>query len=282
MNRPQQFSPWEEGRVDGDAARAYALATNDPAAAYLDGGVVPLMYGTTLAMPAMATTLFQGLGPDAIVGTERAAHAQHAVHFHRLYAPNTAIRWRCAVVAARDTPAGVVVTVRVEFADTHHNPIAEHSWDNIFVKGRLVRPDVAQLAPVDHGFPEFTGGNLVWTQVIPVSFDQGFRYAGVSGDRVAHAIDDEAARREGLPGKIVQGLCTYAMCTGAVVRNTADDDPGRLRRITARLSAPLRPGTDLTVNCFDAGRTDDGYRCVAFEAEAGGVTVLKHGRAAIN
>jgi hypothetical protein len=166
--------------------------------------------------------------------------------------------------------------------DTHNNPIAEHSWDNIFVKGRLVHPDLARLAPVDHGFPEFTAGNLLWTQVIPVSFDQGFRYAGVSGDHVAHAIDDEAARREGLPGKIVQGLCTYAMCTGAVVRNAADDDPGRLRRITARLSAPLRPGTDLTVNCFDAGRTDDGYRCVAFEAEAGGVTVLKHGRAAIS
>ena len=92
-------------------------------------------------------------------------------------------------------------------------------------------------------------------------------------------IDDEAARRAGFPSKFLQGLCTFAMCSGAVVKVGADGDPDRLRRLACRFSSPVFPRNNLTVDVYDAGETADGGRALAFEASSAGATVIKHGRA---
>ena len=40
----------------------------------------------------------------------------------------------------------------------------------------------------------------------PIALDQADRYADASGDRFEIHLDDEAARRVGLPGRIVHGF----------------------------------------------------------------------------
>jgi hypothetical protein len=42
------------------------------------------------------------------------------------------------------------------------------------------------------------------------------------------------------------------------------------------------PRRRLLVEVFDAGRTEDGGRILAFEATSDGVVVLKHGRAELH
>ncbi len=51
----------------------------------------------------------------------------------------------------------------------------------------------------------------------PVALDQTERYAAASGDDFAIHLDDEFARRVGLPGRIVHGLCTIAFAGRAVL-----------------------------------------------------------------
>ena len=153
-------------------------------------------------------------------------------------------------------------------------PLVEHLWSTLHIGGTID----ADLGPrlADHTFPPSARSRPIRSMTFDVTVDQGFRYAGASGDRIGHSIDDEIARSEGYPGKLVQGMCSFAMCSGAVVA-IAGGDPARLRRLAGRFARPLFPNQQLVVECYDGGRTDDGLQIVVFEAQAGGETVIRHG-----
>ena len=51
------------GRIDDDAAIAYALATNDPNPIYEAGGAVPPLYMVSLLLPALHVAVSQSVDP---------------------------------------------------------------------------------------------------------------------------------------------------------------------------------------------------------------------------
>jgi acyl dehydratase len=106
-----------------------------------------------------------------------------------------------------------------------------------------------------------------------VARDQTERYAAASGDHFEIHLDDDAAKRVGLPGRIVHGFCTLAFTTRAVCEAAAVADPSAVRRIAARFSAPVFPGDELTSRVWeiDAG-------VYGFEASCGDRVVIKDGR----
>jgi acyl dehydratase len=264
------------GRIDPDAALAYALATNDPNAAYVTGDAVPPVLTASL----IAADLMAAEGYDAVMaaieGMTGGVHGQHDLRLHRPLRKGMDLRWTAHVHAARQTAAGVLVTVRARFTDAGGAPLAEHLWSSLYLDGTLDEfgPDIP-----DHRMPPRSGLQLLGRHAFEIAPDQGFRFAGASGDRVGHSVDDEVARAEGFPGKILQGLCTLSMCTGAVVKIGAGGDPDRVRRFAGRFSAPLFPRQTLLVDVYDAGTTDDGATVLAFEASAGERPVVTHGRA---
>jgi acyl dehydratase len=244
------LSEWVQGRVDPDAAVAYARASNDPNPAYEERRAVPPLFSASLVLPVMGLTQ-RKMPSGAITGVTGGAHGEHQVIFHRPLMPGMDVKMRSSLRSARQTKAGSVTTVQIDIFDTHDNPLVTHYWEE------------ARQAPL--------GSYTVFVDV-----DQGFRYAGASGDRPPHSIDDALAAREGHPFKILQGLCTFALCSGGIVQFGADGDPGRLHRIAGRF-CPCHPGRDLTVSFYDAGTTESGYRRIAWEAVSDGVTVMKHG-----
>lgn len=268
------------GRIDADAALAYALATNEPNGAFLDGGLVPPLYTVALIQPAFAEAMDLCADPGAIRGGRGGVHAEHDLFFFEPVRPGMAVRWQAATYGARQTPAGVLVTQRILVSDTEGTPLVEHYWSSMLL-GATIDADTGP-APPDHTFPSDARGRPIGIHTFEVGRDQSYRYAGVSGDRAPHSLDDEAARQEGFPGKILQGLCTFAMCSGAAVKVGAHGDPARLRRLAGRFSAPTFPGRPLEVSLYDAGTTPDGGRALAFEATSGGATVVRHGRAELH
>ncbi len=109
----------------------------------------------------------------------------------------------------------------------------------------------------------------------PIASDQTVRYAAASGDDFAIHLDDDFARSVGLPGRIVHGLCTMAFTGRAVLEAAGVDDPGAVRRLAVRFSAPLFPGDTLTTRVW---RLADG--AYGFEASGSdGTPVIKDGRA---
>ena len=71
-----------------------------------------------------------------------------------------------------------------------------------------------------------------------------FYYAGASGDFNPIHIDDEFAKKAGLPGIILQGLCTMAFVYRAVLR---DENPEKIKKLKVRFRGIVRPLDQLSV-----------------------------------
>jgi acyl dehydratase len=109
-----------------------------------------------------------------------------------------------------------------------------------------------------------------------VTADQADRYAEASGDRNPIHLDDATAKRAGLPGVILHGLCTMAFAGRDLVNSQCGADPTRLARLGVRFARPVFPGETLTLKVFSE---EDG---VSFQTEnAQGKPVLTQGRAVL-
>ena len=267
------------GRVDADAVVAFAAATNDLNDRYLQGVAVPPLFTASFILSAQHAVSDRVPATGSLRGATASLHGEHDVYFRGAVVPGMALQWQANVCSAQQTRGGVLVTKRTVVADEHGAPLVEHYWSNLHV-GATHDADFGE-AKADHSFPEAARARPVGHRTVPVDRDQTFRYAGVSSDHIGHAVDDEIARAEGFRAKILQGLCTFALCSGAVVDVGAGGDPGRLRRLAGRFASPAYPGRTLEVDLYDAGRTKDGDRALAFEVRQDGVFVIKHGRAEV-
>ena len=265
-----------EGTVDDDAAAAFALATNDRNPRYVEGLAVPPLFTATLILRCQGEAQRLGVGHDDVSGARGSVHGQHDVYFHGPVRAGMALRWSASSLSARKTKGGVLVVQRIMVTDHAGLPLVEHLWSSFHVAATIAS-DVGPEPP-DHSFPEEARSHPVGSQVVTVDRDQAFRYAGVSGDHAGHAISDDIAQIEGYPSKILQGMCTFALASGALVDLVGGQDPYRLRRLAVRFSRPAFPRKDLNVNLYDAGTASEGGRAFAFEGVQDGVTVLKHGR----
>jgi acyl dehydratase len=272
-SRSNEFEGW----ADEDAVAAFALATNDPNDRYLRGEAAPPLFTAGLIMPALWESQ-EGSGErESVTGASTSVHGEHDVIFAGVIKPGSALRWQASTFGCRQLPGGVLITHRIVVSGADGAPLVEHLWTNFHVRG-VIGGDLGEQ-PADHTFPEDARSRPAGTRTIAVDRDQTYRYGGVSGDRIGHALDDEIARSEGYPRKILQGMCTFGICSGAMVDLGAGGDIARLRRFAGRFSAPAFPGRDLAVHAFDAGTTPNGLQVLAFEAIQDGVTVIKHGRA---
>ena len=71
-----------------------------------------------------------------------------------------------------------------------------------------------------------------------------FYYAGASGDFNPIHIDDEFAKKAGLPGIILQGLCTMAFVYRAVA---GDKNPEKIKKLKVRFRNIVRPLDQLLI-----------------------------------
>ncbi len=70
-------------------------------------------------------------------------------------------------------------------------------------------------------------------------------YGEASGDRNPIHTDPELAQAVGFDDVVLQGMCTMAFAHQAVTR-WAGSDPGRVRRLRVRFTAPVYPGDEIT------------------------------------
>ncbi len=173
------------------------------------------------------------------------------------------------------TPAGALVAIRFGVTDPDGRPLVDHYWTTMRINGRIDEDLGPRLAP--HSFPDEARDRPLGSYVYDIPFDQSFRYAGASHDHAPMHINDHHAQRMGFPAKFLQGLCTFSICSGAVVQIASGGDPDRLRRLACRFASPVYPRNEVEVQVFDAGHTEAGNRVAVFEASSAGATVIKHG-----
>jgi acyl dehydratase len=262
--------------IDGERARAYAAATNDPNPAYEAGKVAPPVFGV---VPVWGT-LFEVVGD--VVPPEAAlfvVHGEQDMHFHQPLVPGRSITTTSSPHSVRVGGSGTRLTVAIASADAETGEPVLTQYVTLFIRGMSDGESGGPAKP-PHDFPEGARASPVGTFSVHVDEDQTYRYRDASGDKMPIHVDDEVARSVGLPGIIAHGLCTMAMCSQAVIATVAGGDPTRLRRLAVRFAANVFPGNDVVTTVYEAGEAA-GTRVYAFEAVSNGALVVKHGLAEV-
>ena len=261
--------------VDAQQPRAYAAATNDDNPAYRDGLVAPPLFGVVPTWEATMTALVDLVPPESM---PMLLHAGHDMRFHRPIVPGMTLVTAAEPYNIRPTRAGTWMTLRVASDDDRGDRVLEQ-FATMFIRGFQSTESGGPGKP-DHSFPASAREAKIAEVTSHIDADQTFRYRDASGDDNRIHVDDEFARSVGLPGIIVHGLCTMAMCGAAVVGTVAGGDPTRLKRLAVRFSKQVLPGSDLVTAIYRAGE-DAGRAVYAFEATSSGDRVIRDGRAEV-
>ena len=256
-------------------ARAYAAATNDANPAYLEGRYAPPVFGVVPTWDSLLEAL-NDLIPVEFV--PMLLHLEQDMVFHRPLVPGMTLVTETQGHSVRVARSGTRIAVRLLSKDGDGDPVLEQ-YSTMFVRGMTGGADTGPDAP-DHAFPDAVREHPAAVVTRHVDADQTYRYRDASGDTNPIHVDEEFARRVKLPGIILHGLCTMAMCGAAVVDELAGGDPARLARLAVRFSKPVFPDSDLAVALFSAGSVD-GLQVYPFEATSGGKLVVRDGRAEV-
>ena len=245
--------------VTDEALESYAAATDD-----VPGGPVFAI------VPVWETIAPASRSVASDEARSRVVHYEHDLVIHRPIEAGMTLTSRATPIALLGRPNGTTLVIRTEtFGED--GELANEQYVTEFFRGIETGESVGERAP-EHRL-EVDGAEPVSEITYPVALDQTERYAAASGDDFAIHLDDEFARRVGLPGRIVHGLCTLAFAGRAVLEAAGVDDPRAVRRLAVRFSAPLHPGDSVTTRVW---ALTGGY---GFEATNGeGVPVLKDGR----
>ena len=104
------------------------------------------------------------------------------------------------------------------------------------------------------------------------------RYAGASGDFNPIHIDEDFAKRVGLPGRILHGLWTMAQVALAVT--DAAGGPDKLKRLSVEFRGVGRMEEEIVVT-GTVREVSDGTAIVASQAEQGGRRIIRNGEAEV-
>ena len=106
------------------------------------------------------------------------------------------------------------------------------------------------------------------------SFAQAALIYRLSGDRNPLHADIRAAQNAGFERPLLHGLGTFGMAGHAALRVLCAYEPGRLKKLRVRLTAPFYPGETLRTTFWINGNGSAGFQCHAVER---GALVINHG-----
>lgn len=264
--------------IDGDRARAYAAATNDANPAYLSGALAPPVFAVVPTWDAMMVALHEVV---PVADQVAMLHAEQDMHFFRPLVPGRVLETSAEAYGLRVSRMGTRFTMRVTSTDGDDGGLVVEQFATMLIRGVDPGPDGGGVPP-SHTFPPEAKAAKLASVAGTVDRDQAERYARASGDANPIHIDDAAAKAVGLPGVILHGMCTMALCARDVVDELAGGNPGRLRRLAVRFYRPVFPGNDLVTTMYDVGTEPDAagdLRVVAFVAASAGKVVVRDGLA---
>jgi acyl dehydratase len=272
---PEVLSIAESGRTFSWTDREtmlYALAIGmggDPG----KGEELPFVYEKNLkAVPTLATVVAWGanIGPERI-GLNRAltVHGEESITWHRPIPAAGSVIASSRVVAAYDKgEKGAVVEREMQLRDADGTLLVT-LLRTAFARGDGGFGGPSEM-PTPHQVPTRAADLVLEFATRP---DQALLYR-LCGDRNPLHADPAVAQAGGFPRPILHGLCTYGICCRAILQAYCEFEPGRMKSLSARFSAPVLPGDRIAVRLWKD------HDIVSFEATVPGrnVVVIKSGR----
>ncbi|MHA2042903.1 MAG: MaoC/PaaZ C-terminal domain-containing protein [Candidatus Thorarchaeota archaeon] len=259
--------------VDEESIRRYALATNERNSLYTDKGrsaelMAPPIYPVVFIPMLLEQLVDEGeaMGLDIL----RVVHAEQEMNWKSVIRPGDEIHSSAKIVAMKKL--GVHELLELEILCMHENELVVEMQYRLMLRGRKAGEKKRETARA----PEKR--KKIAEQTVFVTEDQGVRYAEASGDHNPIHTSDEVARLAGLPKSILQGLCTMAIASQAIVDELLQGDPSRLKVMKVRFSKPVFMAQELTTEVYEAESGEKEEHVVHFETrDSKGVVVLTRG-----
>jgi len=227
-------------KVEFEATKKYALSYNDDNPAFVDekrpGGVIaPPLFGVVFGAPAMVNAMFDS---DLDVNVAMLVHGEQDMSFLKPVRPGDEITTIAEIAGMEDKGSGELLTIGTTSVNQKNEKVLVSKY------GLFIR--VGGSGKKTEKPPEPARGEIIFSRKMHVKVDQSHIYAEASGDHNPIHIDDNFAKSVGLPGIILQGLCTMAFASKAVIDEHLKKDPLKLKRLRVRFSKPVLPNDDLT------------------------------------
>lgn len=265
-------------RVERERIAAYAEATNDEHPAHRAGDLAPPVFAIVPISDVIIPALTAPVPQDLVM---RGVHGQQDFRYHRPIRPDAVLSSRAIVVGITQRSTGAVVIAKGETRDADGELVVEQLM-TYFVRGGDLGESVGEALP-EHAFPAaLAGTDPVASVAHGYDPDTTQRYSKASGDPMPIHLDDAFAKKMGLPGIIVHGLCTMAYTSRAVIGEFCPQDPTRLKRLAVRFSSIVQPSETVTTALWRDGHTPDGSARVVFQTTSStGAVAIKDGLAEI-
>lgn len=257
-------------KVEEDMGKNYALATNDRNPWYLDGkrpgGIIaPPMVAVVYSGPVVGPVLFDS---DVGANLARLVHGEEELWFQDVVRPGDEITSQSKIVGMEEKATGELLLLEGTSTKADGTPVLK-GLCGFFIRGEKKGDGGPKPEP------EKPPSNLLFTQAMEVTQDQSLRYAEASGDHNPIHVNDDFARSVGLPGIILQGLCTMAFVAKAVVDTVLKGDPRGLKRLRVRFSKPVLPKDTVTTYGWKTGQKGKLLTLGVLAQNQSGVTVIK-------
>lgn len=260
--------------VSGDAIRAFAASVNETDPFFL--GDTPLAPPSFAVVPAHAVVRLALSDEELGINLARVVMRKADHRFLAPIRPGDTLRVEGCLGNVEAGGSGETFTVAVRLTNQHEVVVAELR-SVIFHRGSEPRAGVGS-GPAGSTLP----AEYAFSTAELVDPDQPYRYAEVSGERHPAHTDPEFARRAGLPGVTLQGTCTLAFASRAIIHAVAGGDPARLRRLGASFSKPVLPSDTLTTRGWILPSSAGGTVCRFQTLNSRGSPVLVDGVAELD
>ena len=260
----------EPVEVSRAAAMFYALAVGDATPQYFDDRVEGGIIAPPTAAALWARSAVTSVLTDPAVGIryDRLLHFSQTFHWLTPVHPGDRISTRAAIRDIREYENGGLLTLETESINQYEQLTARGEW--VFMDRSAGRPGAGK--PPRLPSPE---GSVTSETRIYVPSAQTFFYAEASGDRNPLHLDDAHAVERGLPGIILHGLCTMALCHRALTEALCRGEPSRIRTLSVRFSRPVFPGSYLYFKTVPTPSADSSTRIGIIAEDRKGNVVLR-------
>ena len=273
----KQYSPLEYV-ITAEEARKYAVGYSEDLPLFVDelrpGGVIaPPMFAVKYAGSTIVNAFFD---PELNVNFARLVHGEQDMEFLEPVRPGDTISTVLKIGSVEEKSTGELFTTLTD-SRNQKGQVVVRTASAFFIRGEK---SGGTRKPGEEEQPQ--PKTYLFTRDMKVREDQTYLYAEGSGDHNPIHVDPEFARKVGLPGIILQGLCTMAFCFKAVQDGGCDGDPLRVRRLRVRFAKPVLPLDTITTRAWLGEQKPGGVTVLGFDAvNQRGEVVIKNGLAEV-
>ncbi len=232
---------------------AYAAGLAASEAAFLDdaqaGGPRALPFQcVSLEWPCVVSVreaLSASLAPDE---ARRGVHFVQDSTFHRPMRPGDRLVTDGRIVSARRIRAGVLIVCKLQTRDAAGGEAVTTSWTSSIYRDVALEGDDRVLEAPPAGAAA-AGPLPADAPSVRIAIPREAPHVYSECADIWNPIHTEraVALAAGLPDIILHGTATWALAGLTVLRRRADNDVGRLKRITGRFTGMVIPGEDIVV-----------------------------------